>query len=193
MSRWIDAFIGALLRPRPTFIALAARPLPRAAGAAMVLTASLYSLFCLLLWLRGEQPSFTLAPLPPAGYYLWQALFLVPLFLVLWSLFALVGHGFARAAGGSGSLEATRTVIGFAYGPPLLVAFVLPDLTVYLLFGFEALTTGMRLYAPLTVLWIVALATFGIHRAHRIGLARAAGIALAAFLLQAAVGGLLLR
>lgn len=193
MWRLFRLIARVVLSPRSTLDTLAVRPDPRQAAGAVLLFAVTYSAFCWLLWLGGHQPSRVLLAIPRDDYYFWQGLILPPLFLLLWLIFAFTVHGLVRVAGGRGGWASTLTVTGFSYGPPLLLGFVLPDLLVYLVAGFEHLAVGMRFYAPLAVLWVIVLAAWGLARAHRLSLWRTGAIAWLAFVIQAAIGGIFVR
>lgn len=165
-----------------------------------------YSLFCLVLWRDGHRPSATLLPIPPESYYLWQAVFLVPLFVGLAWIYSTVAYHLSvgaaavgsaavgAAAGGSASGRlATQEALSRTYALPLLLGFVIPDFVTYLIWGFDALVSGMVVYAPLALLGIVYFSVIALRRLHGLGWGRAFLVVLAAGVAQALVGGLVLR
>jgi hypothetical protein len=182
-----------LLRPETTLRALAAQASVRAGAAAMGIFGLAYAGFVLALYLRGHRPTFTGNPIPAASYYLWQALFLPPLLLALWWLYGAVAQGLCRLAGGTGSRRATLATLGFAYAVPMTLGYVLPDVLVFAVQGHGALAGAMRWYAPVALVWSLALAALALRAVHGIGLVRTVPTALAAFVLQALVGGTLIR
>ena len=163
-------------------------------GAAWVLALGvLHALFCLLLDAGGHAPSRVLLPIPRERYYLAQAAFVLPLYLGLWLLAGLSAHSLARALGGRGKLRGTLAAMGPAYAAPLIVAFVLPDLLLFALLGFEALGRAMRVYAPLAALLALAACALAVEAGARVEKGRAALAAFGGLLLQALVGGAFLR
>ena len=189
----IQVLLGLLRSPRVTLARLAQRASPRDGLVAILVLGALVAAFALLLHAGGHAPSVTLVPIPRAQYYLWQALFVAPLFVALWLVFGLVTHGLCRLSGGGGPLGATLAVIGVGYAAPVALLFVVPDLAVFLVAGHGALASAMRFYAPLAVLGCLALCALGLRAAHGVGPLRAALIALAGFVVQGAAGGILLR
>ena len=185
--------LDLLRRPRATLVQVARRGALRDGLAPVLCLGALYAGFALLLHLGGHAPSVTLVPIPRERYYLWQSAFVAPLFVALWLVYGGVAHGLARLSGGKGAPGATLAVIGIGYAIPLTLLFVVPDLLVYLVAGHGALGKAMRVYAPLAVIGCVALSAAGLREAHGLARARAAAIALAGFVAQAAVGGILLR
>ena len=62
--------------------------------------------------------------IPADEYRLWQALFMVPLFLVIWVLMAGFAGLISILSGGKGTFKQYLTVFGFSFFSPLLIAFV---------------------------------------------------------------------
>lgn len=187
------ALVDLVRSPRAALASMARRGSPWAGLAPVLALGALYAGFSLLLHEGGHAPRVTLVPIPKERYYLWQALFIVPLFVLLWLIYGLVAHGLARLAGGRGSLGASLAVLGAGYAVPLACLFVVPDLLVYLAFGHGALAPAMRVYAPLAMIGCVALSALGLMQAHRLGRGRAVAIALVGLVVQGALGGVLLR
>lgn len=178
---------------RATLAHLARRGAPRDGLLPVLALGALHASFALLLHLGGHAPSVTLVPIPRERYYLWQSAFVAPLYVALWLIDAAVAHGLSRKAGGRGSFGATLAVVGVGYAAPLALLFVVPDLVVYLSAGHAALGKAMRYYAPLAAIGCAALSALGLREAHGLSGGRAAAIAVAGLVAQAAVGGVLLR
>lgn len=159
----------------------------------MLVLGALHAAFSLLLWLGGHAPRVGIPGLGRESHYLWQAAFALPLYGFLFWLGGSVAHGLGRLAGGKGSRGATLGVFGVAYAAPMIALFIVPDVIVYLVFGFGAIGKAMRFYAPLAALGCLVLGAWGLAEAQGIGRWRAAGVALGAFVAQAAVGGVVLR
>jgi Yip1 domain len=189
----LQTLLDLARRPCETLARVAERAAPREGLAPVLALGALYAAFALLLHLGGHAPSVTLVPIPRERYYLWQSVFVAPLFVVLWLVYALVAHGLSRLAGGRGAAKATLAVIGLGYAAPVALLFVVPDLAVYLVAGHGALGKAMRVYAPLAVIACLGLCAAGLRAAHGLGPGRAVLAALAGFVAQGAVGGILLR
>jgi hypothetical protein len=179
--------------PRATLARVASRASARDGLLPVLVLGALYAGFSLLLHLGGHAPSVTLVPIPRERYYLWQSVFIAPLFIALWLIYGGVAHGLSRLAGGRGAPGSTLAVIGLGYAVPLALLFVVPDLAVYLVAGHGALGKAMRIYAPLAAIGCVLLCAVGLRTAHGIARGRAAAISLVGLLAQAAAGGILLR
>ena len=195
MSRFDRELVGAVVRPRSTMAALAEARAPAGGLFAVLTLAGTYSTFCLVLWASGHAPSRpgAFGLIPAEGYYLAQAAFLPLLFPLLWLILGGAAHVVARAMGGRGDLRAGLAALGFAYGAPLTLAYVLPDLLVFLVFGFDAMVTGMRLYGPLALGWTLWLCTVAVRESYRMGTGPAAVAVFAGFVAQGIVGGLFIR
>lgn len=152
-----------------------------------------WSLLCLVLAAGGHAPSATLIPIPREHYYLAQAAFVMPVLLLCWRVSGAVAHRVAGWLGGTGSETETLRRLAPAVAVPVLLLLVVPDLVVYVAFGFEALARAVRVTAPLSTLVTLVLATLAVRSAHAVSSARALGAALAGLVVQALVGGALLR
>lgn len=181
----------ALWRPRRTMSALAEAPPRAGAGGALALGAG-WAAFSLWLHVDGRAPSMTLVPIPAERYYLAQALFAIPLWVVLW---AVAGHvsGIAAIAMGGTRRSWPGAVMGYALASPMLALFLVPDVLVYLIAGHDALGAAMRYYAPLGPLAAWALASLGIERRFEISRGRAILAAFVGLLAQALAGAPVLR
>ncbi len=149
----------------------------------------------LLLWLysRGHAPSRSFLPIAPLDYYLWQAAFVVPVMLISWLLLSAVAQRTARALGGSGEFAQLAPALATAYAAPLLWLFLVPDIVVFALFDFDALRLLIRVSAPLSGVVTWALCTRAVGHGHGLGPGRALLAAFAGLVVQAAVGGVVLR
>ena len=121
-----------------------------------------YAAFCLLLDHGGHRPSFGAFI---DRHYLLQAGLMAPLSLLGWLIFAWV----ARA----NHFWPTFFSVGPSLHFPLLLLFVLPDIAVYLVAGFEALPGAMKWYAPaaLAVAFFFTTKTLGGWSKLRVSLA----------------------
>lgn len=179
--------------PRKTLRDLSEQRARTGATAAATLGA-IWGLFSLALYLGGHAPSVTLVPIAAERYYLAQAVFAVPLWLVLWRVASTVAHRCAVRLGGVPDQgKAVAAIMGHALAAPMIALFLLPDVLVYATLGFEALGRAMRWYAPLGPLVAWAMASYGLKVSHDLSTGRAIVAAFAGLLAQAVVGAPLLR
>jgi hypothetical protein len=163
-------------------------------GVSIVLgAAALWALLCLLLAAGGHAPSVALVPIAREHYYLWQAGFVAPLLLAQWGLCSLVVARLARAQGGTAADAATANAMAIALALPLVALFLVPDLIAYGAGGFAALGPLVRITAPLSFLVTLALATDAVRALHGLPVGKALLASAAGVLVQAALGGVLLR
>jgi hypothetical protein len=189
-------FVAVLRSPRSAMEGVANRADLREGRAVMLVLGAVHAGFSLLLHLAGHAPRAGIPGLGPEGHYLRQAIFVAPLYLVLFWIGGLVAFAAARrfsGAVGSGSRDGSLAVFGVAYGVPMTLLFLVPDVAVFLTLGFGAIGKAMRWYAPVAALACVWLGAAGLSRLHHIGMGRAALAAFAGFLTQAVVGGFFLR
>ena len=149
-----------------------------------------YAAFSLLLYRAGIAPKRVLL-LDPAAYYLVQALFVLPLFCGLVSLF--VGITGRLAGGKKVPFEVALKQLAPAYCWPLLGLFLVPDVAVFLIAGHGALAKAMRFYGPIAPLVVWWLSTLRTARLFEVSRGRAAAATFVGLLLQALIGGLFLR
>ena len=193
------AAVGTILTPKQTFRLLAEGP-PGRGSVPVVALGSAWAFLSLMLALLGHQPSGPItAPFQAESYYFFQALFLPFLIYGLWCLLTWTTGFLARSvAGGTYSIfDDPRTslanVLGYAYGVPLLLSLVLPDLLILWTLGFERLSQIMLYYAPLTVLWMLILCTLGVRVVYGLSWVRALTAAMGGLLVQALVGAIWIR
>lgn len=191
-SPW-SLFLAVLRSPRRAFADVAIRGDKREGSRSMLVLGIFHAGFSLLLHLSGHTPKVGIPGIGRENHYQYQAIFLIPLYLMLFWIGGLVAHGMARRFSGSGSRDASLAVFGLAYAMPMLALFILPDIVVFLAFGFAAIGKAMRWYAPLAALACVWLGALGLSRAHSIGVGKAGIAALLGFVAQAVVGGVFLR
>ena len=188
------SLILAILRgPRSAMTGVAARGDAREGQAAMLVLGAVHAFFSLLLHLAGHFPRMGIFGLARQDHYLYQALFVIPLYFVLYWIGGFVAHATACRLSGSGSRQASLAVFGVAYAVPMIVLFLIPDIAVFLTLGFEAIGKAMRWYAPVAAIACVSLGAVGLSRLHGIKTGRAAAAAFAGFVAQALVGGFFLR
>lgn len=187
--------MSLLVHPRRAFADLAERPACAWLGVAAVLGMALgWAAFSALLGAAGHTPSGPpLLPIPPEDYYAAQALFVVPVRLAMLGALAATVHWLGRGLGGGGAARHAVLVAGLSMAVPSVVAWLVPDVAVYLALGFEALAEGMRYYVPVSVLWTVVLVTAGTRAIHGLSLGRALVVALLGLLAHAVVGAPFLR
>jgi hypothetical protein len=185
--------VGTLVHPERTLTELAGRASLRHALGALLTCGLAWAALSAMLYADGHVPRVTSVPIRRTDYYLWQALFVVPLLICLWLVLGLTSHGVSRLLGGPNRLRSALSVLAFTYAVPVLVLFVLPDALIYALFGFETLGRAMRFYASLAPLATLALTALGIHIVYDLGLWRASAAALVGLVMQALPGALLLR
>jgi hypothetical protein len=185
--------LARTVTPGRLFERLAANPSAGPGAWAILVAGAVWALLSLALATAGWAPSVTLVPIAPERYYLAQAGFVLPLLFAQWGLCSAVALGVARAFGGTGSGSATASTMGFALAAPLLGLFLLPDLLVYGLLGFDALAGLIRITAPLAFVATLALATMAVRVVHHLSAPKAFVAAVAGVLAQAAMGGVLLR
>jgi hypothetical protein len=166
----------------------------RSGGQRWLLSAGLgWALFCLLLWSGGHAPSRVLLPLPRESYYLFQAAVVIPVLFGSWWLASRVAHRVATALGGSGTLPDCAEGLALSLAPPIALLVVVPDVVVYLAWGFGALGRLIRVTAPLSGVLTLVLATRAMRRAHALGSGRAFVAGAAGVVTQALLGGAVLR
>lgn len=154
---------------------------PRQGRWALLACGAAWALFCLALDATGHEP--TRAPLP--RWYRVQAVLLLPLMhLWGWVLAAIAGRLARRDL---------RGPLGVALGLPLLLGFVVPDVLVFALGGFDALWPAMLGYGSAAVVWSVGASVAATRARLGGGVGRALRVVLPAWLAAAALGSMVLR
>jgi hypothetical protein len=100
----------------------------------------LYSVSLLVAYHQGATPKLWrpwVTVIPFEHYYLWEAVFLVPLSLQLWIAFAVMAHLLARCQGGEGTYESTAAAFAYTYSVPLILLMWAPDQLQFLAFGLD--------------------------------------------------------
>lgn len=145
----------------------------------------LYSVTTAIAYLRGARPVIWrpwVGVIPEESYFLWEALFLVPLCLQLWILFAAMAHLLAKAQGGGGTFEGTMAVLAYTYSVPLVVLMWLPDVLQSLVLGIHLRGDLIAVYGTAAGIWVLLLSARGIGIVHYLSLSRSlltAGLAIA--------------
>lgn len=186
-------FFGVLRNPRSAMIDVARRGNAREGQAAMLVLGAVHAAFSLLLYLSGHSPRRGIPGLAGESHYLYQAIFIIPLYCVLFWIGGLVAHSTARRLSGAGSRPASLAVFGVAYAIPMIVLFLLPDIAVFLALGFGAIGKAMRWYAPVAAIACMWLGAVGLSRVHGIKTRYATVAVFTGFVAQALVGGFFLR
>ena len=188
---------GTIVRPVPTLKQLASERSLSYAFAAYFLFGLLYGLFALVGYFAdpGHTARGILINFIPANtYYLWEGLFMIPITMQIYLLFAVLAHLFARLLGGKGSFEATLSVLGFTYSVPLLVLFWLPDVLFFSFFGSSVQLTLVPFYGTAAGLWTLIVSIIGIIIAEQLSFPRALLVTLLSIVISYAfLGGLLIR
>ena len=153
-----------------------------------------YASFSVALAIAGAAPKRVLLPVAVEHYYAIQAAFVGPLFAALIALHTkIVVAILHQKAGPRTSFGEAYLVLGNAYAWPLLALFVVPDALVFALWGFDSIAKAMRFYAPVALLVILALSTIRARDLFGVTLPRALGAVFVGLVVQAMLGGLLLR
>ena len=159
---------------------------------AVLVWGATYSALYTALAIGGHAPTMRKAlPVEAEVYYGWAAVYVVPLCFALTWLVGAVGD---RCAGGSskGWRFGVRT-LGVAYVAPLFWWFVVPDLIVFSVAGFDALPMAMRVTAPAALL-VVLFRTYSIIRvAYDVGRGRAVVMMLGSAMAQLLPAAILVR
>lgn len=155
-----------LVWPRRGFRVLAQTGSSKLAVIAAASTTAVYSAFVLILYLGGHQPSFTGNPIPPESYYLWQAIFLWLWLPMAFAVNVLVAQGMLHLFGDPRPLKTTASTLPITLAMPLLVAYLTPEIIAYAVAGHDALIAVMRIAAPITLLWWMALTALCLRVVH---------------------------
>lgn len=186
MGALISFLFATVFSPADQFRRMRQQPHPGAGFEAVLLMGVALGLFDLYLWREGHFPSVKGGPVPDGDFYLHQAMYVVPVVLVSWALYVMVARMLAGLLGGKGSSRAMMGALGLAFAVPVLVAFILPDIVVYARKGHGAMGGMMKYYAPVCLLWLIALGTVAVKEVEGIGGERA--FVVAALALMAALG-----
>ncbi len=186
---------GTIFKPTSTLKQLAAEASLSYAFAAYFLFGLLYGLFSLVVYFSGHLPSGVLVNFIPARiYYLWEAIFMIPITMQIYILFAALAHLLSKLLDGQGSFESTLSVLGFTYSIPLIVLFWIPDVVLFFLFGSRVQLNFVPFYGTAAGLWTFILSLMGIRIARQISLPRALFVTIVAMGFSFAIlGGLLIR
>jgi len=188
--------VGMILTPAKTMRDLADGPWGRGVAPTVGLGMA-WGCLSLILGLLGKTPSGPVTPpFSASGYYLWQAVFLPFLLLALWRLQTWTTAILARSLNADRpdhDSEALANVLGYAYGVPVLVSLVLPDVLTLWLLGFERLSSTLLYTAPLTLCWTLGLCTLGARTVYGMGWIRSLTSALGGLMAHALVGALWIR
>ncbi len=186
---------GMIVRPVPTLKQVASEPSLSYPFAAYFLFGLLYGLFALVGYFSGHTAAGVLVNFISAkDYYLWEGLFMIPITMQIYLLFAALAHLFARLLGGKGSFEATLSVLGFTYSIPLIVLFWIPDVLFFSFFGSSVQLTLVPFYGTAAGLWTFLVSVIGIKLAQQLSFPRALLVTtLSIGISFAFLGGLLIR
>lgn len=121
-------YLGRCVRhPRQTWADLLADPARLRHGFTAVLVVGMgYALTVAGIALSNGRPSAPWLAIPESQYFIWEALFIAPVTLLCWILAAGVTHLICKVLHGSGNLDDTLALLGFAVAVPTLITLI-PD------------------------------------------------------------------
>jgi hypothetical protein len=186
---------GTIVSPHETLRRLSEAGLSITSCIAYGLFPLLYSVSLLIAYQQGATPILWrpwVTIIPFERYYLWEAVFLVPLGFQLWITFAAVAHLLAKAQHGEGTYERTAAVFAYTYSVPLVVLMWLPDQLQFLAYGTDIRGALVAVYGSAAGLWVLVLSAMGLRMVHGLTATRSLVTAGAAAALSYAPAGLLL-
>lgn len=160
------------------------------AAASLALLGALWAGLSAWLARDGVPARFPLLPVAAEDYYAFQAVVVTPVVALLATLFAAIVHALSPRGV---AFARTWAVLVPAYALPLALGLVVPDLIAYAVGGVPAMTNGMRFYAPIAALAIVASSVRRVRAMHGTSTVRAIAIVVVALIVQAAAGAPILR
>jgi hypothetical protein len=186
---------GTIVKPASTLKQLEKEASLSYAFAAYFLFGLLYGLFSLVVYFSGHLPRGVLVNFIPARtYYLWEGIFMIPVTMQIYILFAALSHLLSKLLNGQGSFEGTLSVLGFTYSIPLIVLFWVPDVVLFFLFGSQVQLNFVPFYGTAAGLWTIILSLMGIRITQHISFPRALFVTIVAMGFSFAfLGGLLIR
>ena len=193
-SFW-QAWWGTIASPHDTLQKLSQAGLNAGSCIAFGLFPLLYSTSVFVDYHYGATPGMWrpwVSVIPFERYYLWEAVFLVPLSFQLWITFAAVAHLLARAQHGQGTYESTAAVFAYTYSVPLIVLMWLPDQLQFLVYGVHVRGGLVAIYGSAAGIWMLVLSAMGLRIAHRLSPTRSLITAAAAAAMSYAPAGVLL-
>lgn len=173
MPSALRVFFGAIFRPGPAFAALSSDPKRLRRGFRMILFAGfLYAASAALLGTGGALLTApAVVPFPAENYYVFQMIFALPLFAVLWLASSTLGQILAAILGGRGAWKTAAAGLGFAFAMPSLMIWIpqtvfgiflhagMPQAEFMDLFAEPGwLQTGGWIYHGLALAWMIRLA-----------------------------------
>jgi len=186
---------GTIVSPSVTLQKLNERGLTGRSFLAYGLFPLLYSVSIFIGYCRGATPSIWkpwVSIISFERYYLWEAVFLVPLSVQLWLTFAAVAHLLAKAQGGKGTFENTAALFAYTYSVPLVVLLWWPDQLQSLAYGLEIRPGLVAFYGSAAGIWTLVLSAAGLKVAHGLSAPKSLVTACVSLALSYAPGGLLL-
>jgi hypothetical protein len=125
MSSSFGYLFRTLFAPAGAFRRLREDPRPFGRGLrTLLLTSVLWSLTSLALAATGAVPMAPIfVPLRPENYYVWQAIFVLPLFFVVWTVTSALVRLLGRGGKRGGTMKRTLGTLGFAQAVPLLLVW----------------------------------------------------------------------
>jgi hypothetical protein len=186
---------GTIVSPHKTFQQVSGAGLSAASYVAYGLFPLLYSVSVFVAYLHGATPALWrpwVSVIPFERYYLWEAVFLIPLSFQLWITFAAVAHLLARAQHGQGTYESTAAVFSYTYSVPLVLLMWLPDQLQFLAYGLQIRGELVAIYGSAAGIWMLVLSAMGLRIVHRLSATRSLTTTAVAAALSYAPAGLLL-
>ncbi len=195
MGAFWKAWWGLIISPNRTLRQLSHAGLNANSCFAYGLFPLLYSASVLVAYGYGATPALWkpwVNFIPFERYYLWEAVFLVPLSFQLWITYAAVAHLLAKAQHGQGTYEGTVAVFAYTYSVPLVVLMWLPDQLQFLVFGPNIRGGLVAIYGTASGIWMLVLSTMGLRIVHGLSVKRSFMTVAASAALSYAPAGLLL-
>jgi hypothetical protein len=160
-----------------------------------------YSLTVLIYWLLGHQPmNDGWLTVPPDRWYLVQTFTTIPVGLAGFLSYGGLAYLLSRAAGGTGSFEATFATQAYCLILPCVVFMLLLELLVAPFMIAQGVTglpwpawvETLRVFV-LPFAWIFALSAFALHRVHGIHWLAGLGISVVSMIPTAVIMAVFIR
>ncbi len=157
MNSFWSYFLGMFYKPRSTCTRLLSDPRQLSLGfRSVLLMGILYALTTLGYVIAGASPLMpSMIGIPARSYYLWELLFLVPVFFLGWLLASGLAQALNKLFKGSGTFQAHLAVLGFALNIPWYITWLV-DTVIALLYLLHMLTQEK---------WAAMIARAGMWRA----------------------------
>jgi len=126
MKSFWGYFVGAIIKPRATFLTLVIDPKQVSKGVKALLFMGI--LYTITVACFAGSGALIVAPafinLSPENYYFWEMFFAIPVVFIGWILAAGFGHLLSKGGKGRGTFEGTLACLGFAVTVPQLATWI---------------------------------------------------------------------